>query len=410
MSNGYSKEIENILPFSSVELPHQSIENIPFRLCYDSKFFPIAYELENRLKQNPDTLIESIVSSNREEVAFKNPQELKYVRQNETVGSILNSRLASGAQIITLNTPEANAISIGRLTSPDIRQAKFQLARFHIGPSAIEDMRLAARQAIQIPAVKDLLTRQYKGSTGFILLTREGQLIDPNVGFYKDTGLAIPTTVATISHSTDNRVPIFGRVALIQKVNCEALQKHKPKSVWIFDNTASGMQQTAMLEELINQFESNGNQLEHITIFSPLLTLYGAEIISNFAKEKKLNTLFVCNGAILGCNPPDRYYSPIADSKDLLPDPNLLKVVKAAHGDLAGIACARCNWTESFLSSNSPISKAITDSEEELQMYGYSNQYLQDISRGLDPSTLREFGIELRQFLPYSSYLDGQLS
>ena len=389
---------------------HFSPEKLPFKLCYDSEFFPIAYGLEKLLSEDPDALTEFITNSQREEFSFKNPQELHSLRGKETPGSILTTTLSTGAQIITLNTPEANAIPFGRFTSPDLEQSKFQLARFHIGPGAVEDMRMAARQAFQIPVINNLITDEYKGRMGIVLLTREGQLIDPNVGIYKDMGLKIPTTVATISHHTDERVPIFGRVPLIQRVNCEALLQRKLRSVGIFDNTASGMQQTAIVEEILNQFGNNGDNLEHVTIYSPLLTLYASVVISEFAKEKGLKILFVCNGCILGCNPPDRYYSPVTGNPNLCPEPSLLKVSEAARGNLFEIDCARCNWTESLLSDDGPDSKAITDSEKELQMHGYSNQYLLDTSSRVTPAVAMECGVDPSQLLPLSSFVDSQMS
>lgn len=388
----------------SVEKKSTGQEKNENSLRYNSSFFPLATQVEEQLWENPNALEEYIKNKQLESFHLKNPPELKKLRGETTQALVLTLNLSTDAKIIVLDTPEANAISLGRFPSLD-ENSGFQPARYHIGPGAILDMRIAWMQALQVPHIHDTLVNQHKGETGFVLMTREGQLIDPNVGAYLVLGLTIPTTVATVSHRKDPQMPTFGRVASLQPINCEAIFQSKPRLIAIFDNTASGMQQVAVLEEVLRQSEEKGNNLTDILIYSPLLTLYSAVIISKFAEERGLRILFVANGCLLGCNPPDRYYSPATDNPDRIPDPRLLKIVEAAHGNLFGRACARCNWTESFLSTSDPNSKAMVDSELELQMYGSSNKELLRRSAQLTPSKAIKLGVNPSRLFPYSSML-----
>lgn len=389
-----------------------AIRNKHYAILYDSPFFQIAPRVEAIANQ-----LQNFITAEVVDFGYKNPPELAYLGKTEGRGSLLVAKLnlpdfpagIPAPTIYCLNTAENNAMTIGRLYPIASSREKlgFQLARFHLGPDAQEDMRIAMYQASQIENVRTLFTRLGKPEQQayIVYITREGQLTNWQSALFQTTGLVIPANLVNVKHVKDQRPENpFGRAAMVYTINLKGLKTDSLKTLVICDNTASSMQQTAVLGEIVRHLNNkNGHQntLKKILIVSPLLTAYGAGIISYFAATLGLEAIFVCSGAILGCNPPDRYYSPVIKHPNLNPDPGLVEINHLALGSKAkGLACARCDWTESFFNPKF----ALRQSDNELrERCSSSNKKVLAYSRKVTQDTLKEYGVDPTSLLPYST-------
>ncbi len=308
--------------------------------------------------------------------------------------------------ILVLDTPENNAMTIGRLAVDDRGKLFFQLPRFHTGVPAQDDMAEAMRQAAHAAPIKKLLaSRTDPARQSFLLyITREGQLINWHHAVYDATHQDIPFTIVHAEHVAGNIGGTFGRITKVCPINREGLNSAKLNLLCLADNTASGIQHVAVLEELLARVkeENHGtHKIRDLLIASPLMTLYGAMIISLWAaKEEGIATTIVASGALLGCNPPDRYFSPLLSDERLTANPKLIAVNHRAHGaNAAGRACVRGNWTASFMAPR----YAMERSKEELALYCSSNEELLKNSQTVTVDFLKSLGIDIASLIPTST-------
>jgi hypothetical protein len=162
------------------------------------------------------------------------------------------------------------------------------------------------------------------------------------------------------------------------------------------------MQLVAVAEDIVQRVsnESQGkNKPKNILVISPILTLYGASVMTYWANSNGINASFVCSGSLLGCNPPDRYFSPLTANPDLCSDPDLIRLNHAAYGKAAGKACVWCNWTAHVAS----IHFALKRSEAELAQYGLTNQMVIEQSYNLKIGDFIKVN-QIKNLVPYSVY------
>lgn len=373
-----------------------------------SKFFIHAQAIE---KIEPQ--LTSFVKAKRISFNYLTPSLLKPYKGLQSSGQILELSLnlpdfptgTAKPQLLIFDTPENNAMTIGRICL-DEDQLHFQVARFHTGIPAQEDLSIAMQSAIQAPQLKEILaTPQTLPQRMYITyLTREGHLTDWHRALYYSLGVSVPFTVVHAEHAQNPQIESFARVTKICPINLEGLQTEKLETLVMGDNTASGMQQIAVLEELLLKIKAKNNgdhKIKRLLIISPLLTLYGASIISRWAAmEENLSVTFIVSGAVLGCNPPDRYFSPVLAEKNFIANPNLIAINQAAYGpEAAGRACVRCNWTASFMAPEYAVARSI----EELRMYGTTNEQVEALSKKLTLKEVKKLGLDPQQLFPYST-------
>lgn len=386
-----------------------TIRNEHYAILYDSPFFPIASRVEAISDHLPN-----YVASEVRDFEYRNPPELARLTGSESRGSLLVARLnlpdlpaqIPDPRVYCLSTPESNAMTIGRLIpAKDKTQSHFQLARFHLGPPAQLDMQIAMYQAAQIEKIQSMFTglSDPEKEAYIVYITREGQLTDWQKALYQTTGIILPANLVHARHIKDQRQKNpFGRVAMIYTINLEGMDTETIDTLVVCDNTASAMQQVGVISEIARHIEDkNGGQnpIRKILVVSPLLTTYGASIISYYTAFQKMETTFVCSGAILGCNRPDRYYSPVINNPKFCPDPKLAAINYLALGPKAqGVACARCDWTESFFNPSYALRQSDRELEERCsssnqEVLAYSRQVTQDVleDREVDPSSLTPY-------------------
>lgn len=392
---------------SAERLSKYNLESLP-HLHHTSEFFEIARHVETIADKLPDYTYKRTSMLN-----YRNSPEVAKYRGEVNLGlygivSLYLPDLTGNLpypQALVFDTPENNAITIGRLRNISDKP-EFQLARFHTGRLAELDLRKAMSQASQALEIREIIggLDNPQKEAYIVYLTREGHLTDWHGAIFENYGINIPYTVTHSEHESANNE--FSRVAKTCPTNFEGIVPSKIKTLFISDSTASAMQQIAAIEDVKRHVESsNGgeSQLENLVVVSPLLTLYGASVISYWSAKNKLKTTFIASGALLGCNPPDRYYSPVTNHSNLIADPRMIEVSHKAHGQLGGIACARSNWTASF---TAPLT-AEEKSEKELSMYRSSNDYLKQTSKEVTIEFLESLNIEPAQRLvPYSSFVE----
>lgn len=386
---------------------HRPDEKMPM-YADESTFFKHAVEIEKI-----ESKLTSFVSGRRTAFEYKTAPFMTPFVGPKSRGQVLDISLSlphfpnnvSKPQILIFDTPENNAMTIGRLAL-DKNQLQYQVARFHTGILAQDDLSIAMQAAAQAPqlqklfgAASSLPERMY-----ITYLTREGHLTDWHRAMYYSFGITVPFTVVHAEHAQNPDVKAFARVTKICPVNLEGLVPDKIEILVMGDNTASGMQQVAVLEEVIQQIKQKNDgqhHLKQLLIISPLLTLYSAGVISQWAAvEEHLPVTFIASGAILGCNPPDRYFSPVLNNPDLIANPKLLPLNQAAYGQAAGTACVRCNWTASFMAP----AYAEARSEEELAMYGSTNAKVREQSAQID---VKKLDVPTQDILPYSTWQEA---
>jgi len=314
-------------------------------------------------------------------------------------------------KIYIIDTPENNAITIGRIKyDKEMDNFHFIPARFHTGYPSLKDMAYAMRAPLKLgPLMEDINSNLDKTDTPesqmFMLhIAREGPLMRLEGGFFNEHRLNIPYTIVHSKHEeVDDPDNPFGRIAAVCDINFEGLVPESIKTIVIADNTASGMQHVEVLRKTVEYIRSsNRNSNENpkqFLIFSPLLTDYGILTVSLFATSLGINTVFVTSSTILKCIPPERYYSPVSNNKQLFVDPQHVLVNKQALGDLSEKICSRCNWTASF----SAVNAAISSSENELAKHGWTNDELIKQCKFLTIKKLREFSIEPQNYISYAT-------
>lgn len=370
------------------------------KLYKDSQFFEINETILNT--PNPENYIEY----KRKKFTYDNPLETQNILGEKSRGTLLELTLKlpnfpkgkEYPKVYVVGTPENNAITMGRFYLCKKGNPHFQIARQHTGVPAQLDMRVAMEQAAQVKDIRD----RFKDPAYIVYLTREGQLVAWQEAIYKSIGKTIPTTVAHIEHAKSNNK--YGRVAKICPINFEGFEKDT-KTIVATDNIASGLQQVALIENVMETMP--GNKIEEFISVAPLLTLHSVAVISLWAaKYTKLKTSFITSGTLLGCNPPEYYYSPVPtneNAKKLMANSEIAKILSITGRSTHSKLCVRCNWTASFLAPNT----AIVDSETELkERYKSSNNSVLKDTKKITPELLKKHKIDIMNLLPYSTIID----
>lgn len=374
-----------------VHHPHAKLP----KYCHHSKFFSYAAKIE-QMERNLTTFAEA------KRTAFQAKGTLLTIvlRLPQFPKGVLLPK------VFVLDTPENNAMTIGRLKMEPDGRIHFELARFHTGVAAQQDLTIAMQQAVRIPDIKNLVTALDDPPSEMFLcyITREGHLTDWHKAIWETTRIDIPTTIVHAEHVAGDVSANFGRITKICPINFEGMTPAKTRVLVLSDNTASGIQHVAVLEEILSHIKKVNRGKHHVKqifIVSPLLTIYGASIISLWAaREEGISSTFVTSGALLGCNPPDRYFSPLTAEKNLIANPNLIAINHQAHGKkAAGRACVRGNWTASFMAP--PY--AMVRSKEELALYGSSNSELLKNSQNITLQVVKDAGVDPTLLIPFST-------
>lgn len=372
------------------------------KFCYGSEFFRYADITERSTAE-----ILKVIKVRRFAHSFIEQAGLREFRGTYTHGHVYAAKIPlpigyGEAEVYIPDTPENNSMTIGRITP----EGEFQLPRFHTGVAAQDDMQRAMWQAAQIPAVQEIFSTLAPAEGFGIKITREGHLIDAQRALYYSTGINFPFTLAHVEHAKDPRPNNpFGRIAKISPLNLEGMAFDRCRVLVIGDNIAAGAQVVPLLEQVFSivKSETSGrSRIKRIVIFSPFLSYFGLITIASWAKETHgVASTFIGSGAILGCNPPDRYFCPVLANENLAADPRLIAINHKAHGPkAAGRACARCNWTSSLLAPK----YALDRSGEELALYGTSNREVRAYSSEITFSLIKEMGIDpLKSLIPISA-------
>lgn len=361
-------------------------------ICHNSSFFKLAKQVD--AIENLESHLSSSILKYKYLQSPTSPKEACKKGQATVLKVKLNlpifPKKISKPKIFVFGTPEHNAITIGRFIYYK-NNFRFQLPRFHVGMPAQLDLEHAIGQSLQFPQIYSL----FKGfgnitSKAFgINFTREGHLSEFQKAVFQYRKILIPFTIAHVEHApSKNQHPVFKRVAKLCQINLEGLEPQKNKLLILSDNVASGMQQVAVGEYIVNfiKKQAKKHSLKNLLVAAPLLTIYGASIISLWAAQEGIATIFIASGGLLGSD-SQKYFSPLLINKNAAPNPELASIHHQAHGEKASHkACARCNWTASFLSPKT----AIEDSEKELRLYGSSNNEVKKYSKQITFETLKK--------------------
>ena len=240
--------------------------------------------------------------------------------------------------------------------------------------------------------------------TFIIYLTREGHIPQVQVPLWDHYSRIDPYTIAHVEHAPyDNP---FGRVTKICPINYEGLTPAVTDLI-AGDSIASGEQAVAVFELFLSRMKQlcgPDYHLRHLVLVSPLLTAYGAAVVGLSAARSGIQTTFVTSETILGCLPPDRYYSPVLAQPHLHASPEFIPLLRAALGTGFEKICVRGNWTASFAA----VSHALTKSNEELAPLGLSNSFLERQCVNLTPRSVWErYRIPPERLLPYSTWYEA---
>jgi hypothetical protein len=376
---------------------HQAATNHP--ISYQNfSFFKYTQQIE--ALEDPKQYFQSKTT----EFTYQNNSLLSRYRGKKSTGkvkqlTITNDLLPEAIQshVYLVGTPENNAVTVGNL-GLDNNKFYYNLPRFHTGIPAQLDLQTASSQMAQIDYFQKLNKKiDFSNQAYLVYLTREGHLTSWQQAIYSNYYKNIPATFAHIEHDQLNSpVGRYERTAKICAVNLEGLERQQVKTIFISDNIASGMQVAAVIKYLTDQ-QINP---EKVIILSPLLTWYGALTMSLWAAEEyQLSLDFLASSALLDCNKPKRYFSPLSSIDKFNVFPQLQKINYLVHQDLAGKAGTRCNWTASFLAPKTAVKK----SAEELEKYSESNKSLIARCKKMRTTDLVEQGVDPGLLLPYST-------
>lgn len=375
----------------------------------ESIFFKVA-DLAATVTEN----IDKYIDVERSKFEYENLSKFAHFRETRrSEGNLLKIQLnlplfekfegVDKPKIFVIGTPENEAVSLGRLALNDRNELSFQLARFHYGHAALEDMSMSMNQALYVKEIGDLFTLNNPEKDSFIIhITREGPMIRFESSLYNFLRKDIPYTSAHSRHiKVDDPGNKFGRIADVCDINFEGLIPSEARLITICDNTASGMQHVAVLDKTIEHIEENNGKhdIKTLLIISPLLTAYGATTISYAAASYGIRTVFACSAHLLGCIGPKRYYSPILNNENLSASPQFLNVNSLMHQGHTEERCARGNWTSTFSAKD----YALLTSDDELGSSGTSNAELIERGNRIDPSTLKDMDINPFDLIPYST-------
>lgn len=343
---------------------------------------------------------------------------LKYIKGSKTkfkYGETLTSQLdlpnwpkeLAKPEIYCFNTPENNAITIGRLKLGK-KGFEFQLPRYHLGVPAQMDLVRAMRQVVYSKEVRKIFKAHQKDDKQIyaIEFTREGHLANFQEAVYRGLNKTIPFTLVHVKHFEKGVNNQYKRVTMVSKITLEGLYTNQVKLAVLIDSVASGMQQVAVGEYLLNQIkQAKQYQLEELLVVAPMLNLWGAVVISLWAASNKLKVRFItCGGLLLG---PDKlkYFSAVLTNKKVAVSPKLAKLHQLAHDKNArDKACVRSNWTASFLAPN----EAIRFSDQELKSYGSSNKKVLRASSKITLNKIKRLKIDPRSLIPYSTLYEAK--
>lgn len=311
-------------------------------------------------------------------------------------------------KIFSFSTPENNAITIGRFKIGK-NELEFQLPRFHVGVLAQMDLQRAMRQVTEFDLIKDMFKRFNNLSKEVfgIEFTREGHLANFQESIFRQLNKTVPFTLVHVKHFTEGIKNRYERITMVSRISLEGLEPKKTRLAVLVDSVASGMQQVAVGEYLLNEIriKTKKSKLKQIIVVAPMLNLWGAMVVSLWAASEKISIKFItCGGLLLG--PDDlRYYSAVMEDKRVAGNLKLARLHQAAHDDKSrGRACTRSNWTASFLAPT----EAMDFSDNELKTYGSSNQKLLETSKKITLEKVKQMGIDPELLIPYSTRYEAK--
>lgn len=310
--------------------------------------------------------------------------------------------------VYSFNTPENNAVTIGRFKL-DEKKLVFELPRFHTGVTAQMDLLRAMRQVVYSNQIKDIfksIDLPEKQAYG-IEFTREGHLANFQEAIYRGLNKTVPFTLVHVKHFEKGITNKYKRITMVSKITLEGLFPDEIKLAILVDSVASGMQQVAVGEYLIDQInkKTNKNKLKQLVVVAPMLNLWGAVVTSLWAASQNLEIKFITSGGLLLGPDSLKYFSTVLTDKRVASNTNLAKLHQLAHDAKSrNRACVRSNWTASFLAPE----KAVSFSDNELKQYGSSNQKLLKASKKISLDLVKKMKIDLRSLIPYSTRYEAK--
>lgn len=374
----------------------------------DSLFFSIAPDVEKIINNIGEHCV-----TERTQFSYRKREVIGSTGKDaEGIGELLTIRLKNlpnfprgieDPTIYVVGTPENEAVSLGRMALSKDGKLGFQLARFHTGQGAANDMAAAVEQGLYVDGVQVLFESGIENESFGIGIIREGPKMEVEESIYRTYGINIPNTLAHCMHEeTSDPGNPFGRTAVICPINCEGLNVERARLGIIYDNTASGMQHVRVMEEIIKR---GGKQIETILLITPLLTDHGAAAISLAAAYYRKRTIFLSSAFLLDCIGPKRYFSPVPNDENRTAEPKMLEVNRSVLGEeLVGKLCAGCNWTARLCAPQ----HAMDCSQKEIDPLGVRNEDLIENGLRIDPQRLKELGIDPKRLTPYSTFEEAR--
>ena len=306
-------------------------------------------------------------------------------------------------RIITIESPESNALFAGRWT---VRKDGifFVPTRLDTGVPVQTDIGELTRQLVRLPQFLAILNPLDELEFKMFITDL---IRDPGIklqdAIWQLILRTIPRTQLDVHHvKTDDKDNPFGRYPEDKNnLKLEGIDFERCDTLIFCDPFASGMQLCKALEEHLGKIrENNGGRhnIKHLVIFAPLATLEGASIIAYLACENGIQTTIFSSAAILHARLPQMYWCPpFKGQEHLVVNPKLLKLIEITEGESNAYYLDRwCDWAAKRISPP----QALRASEEfELNSLGLTNQMFLDRARKLIPKQIRELGLNPVDFV-----------
>ncbi len=284
-------------------------------------------------------------------------------------------------------SPESYALTTGFLKGDSLFPA-----RLHMGTRRSFDTKLAAYQALQLKALREVYDKVAEDELVVVDFLREGPQTCLQENLFLHKNFDFVNVVLAVSHRKDDK-NILGRGARIVEANFEGVDFDKVKVLFLSDSIAGGITMFYSLEYLLEKFPN----LEQVVIFSVHLARVGLCVLAEYFRLKKIKSIFVGYGALLKSNPPQMYYSPLpVQEPKFFADKRHQALSELLYQDLAGRICVAGNWTAMFLSPPA----ALQELESELAEYGKDPAAVS--GRKIDDKTLSRLGFAREDLLPAS--------
>lgn len=334
----------------------------------------------------------------RKQMETKNHPMIKMWTGEKRILGYIEARLAGKIKILVFTSPEAEAITTG-LVGWENGALRYIPARWHTGAKRSIDALVAGHQAVQMPAVKEVLAGLNNPNEELIIvdLLREGQKTCLSEGFYFNYGITPTNVLLSISHVPDTSTPL-GRRAKVNKPNLEGVNPKKVKILVLSDAVASGTNQFFA----INFFQKIFPNLEKVVVVAAHLTQYGAEALGKFLINTKMTGVIIGFSALLKSNPPQMYFSPTpVNDPDKFADPAQAGVMKMIYGVAAEKLCVAGNWSAMFLSPQVGMEWL----EKELKEQGLTIDEIKSKIPSIEKIKKELGGLE--KIIPASTYLEA---